>query len=31
MGIGMALMEHTVYDDQNGSIVTSNLADYAVL
>lgn len=30
MGIGMALMEHTVYDDRDGSIVTSNLADYAV-
>src|SRR5207244_11449834 len=27
MGIGMALMEHTVYDDRDGSIVTSNLAD----
>jgi xanthine dehydrogenase YagR molybdenum-binding subunit len=30
MGIGMALMEHTVYDDRDGSIVTSNLADYAL-
>jgi len=30
MGIGMALMEHTVYDERDGSIVTSNLADYAV-
>lgn len=30
MGIGMALMEHTVYDRRDGSIVTSNLADYAV-
>jgi xanthine dehydrogenase YagR molybdenum-binding subunit len=30
MGIGMALMEHTVYDSRDGSIVTSNLADYAV-
>jgi len=30
MGIGMALMEHTVYDGRDGSIVTSNLADYAV-
>jgi xanthine dehydrogenase YagR molybdenum-binding subunit len=30
MGIGMALMEHTVYDKRDGSIVTSNLADYAV-
>ena len=25
-----SLMEHTVYDDLDGSIVTSNLADYAV-
>ncbi len=30
MGIGMALMEHTVYDSRDGGIVTSNLADYAV-
>jgi xanthine dehydrogenase YagR molybdenum-binding subunit len=30
MGIGMALMEHTVYDSRDGSIVTSNLADYAI-
>jgi xanthine dehydrogenase YagR molybdenum-binding subunit len=30
MGIGMALMEQTVYDDRDGSIITSNLADYAV-
>jgi xanthine dehydrogenase YagR molybdenum-binding subunit len=30
MGIGMALMEHTVYDHRDGGIVTSNLADYAV-
>ena len=30
MGIGMALMEHTVYDSRDGSIVTSNLADYAM-
>ncbi len=30
MGIGMALMEHTIYDDRDGSIVNSNLADYAV-
>ena len=30
MGIGMALMEHTVYDQRDGSIVNSNLADYAV-
>src|SRR5262245_3127932 len=31
MGIGMALMEHTAYDRRDGGIVTSNLADYAVL
>ncbi len=30
MGIGMALMEHTVYDHRDGGIVNSNLADYAV-
>jgi len=30
MGIGMALMEHTVYDHRDGGIITSNLADYAV-
>jgi xanthine dehydrogenase YagR molybdenum-binding subunit len=30
MGLGGALMEHTVYDARDGSIVTSNLADYAV-
>lgn len=30
MGIGMALMEHTVYDPRDGGIVNSNLADYAV-
>jgi xanthine dehydrogenase YagR molybdenum-binding subunit len=30
MGIGMALMEHTIYDSRDGSIVTSNLADYAI-
>jgi xanthine dehydrogenase YagR molybdenum-binding subunit len=30
MGIGMALTEHTVYDRRDGSIVTSNLADYAI-
>jgi xanthine dehydrogenase YagR molybdenum-binding subunit len=30
MGIGMALMEHTVYDSRDGSCVTSNLADYAI-
>ena len=27
-GIGMALMEHTVYDSRNGAIVTDSLADY---
>jgi xanthine dehydrogenase YagR molybdenum-binding subunit len=30
MGIGMALMEHTVYDHRDGGIITSNLADYAL-
>jgi xanthine dehydrogenase YagR molybdenum-binding subunit len=30
MGIGMALMEHTVYDHRDGGILTSNLADYAL-
>ncbi|MGH9404218.1 MAG: xanthine dehydrogenase family protein molybdopterin-binding subunit [Terriglobia bacterium] len=30
MGIGMALMEHTVYGERDGSIITSNLADYAL-
>jgi xanthine dehydrogenase YagR molybdenum-binding subunit len=30
MGVGMALMEHTVYDSRDGGIITSNLADYAV-
>ncbi|MGC2696231.1 MAG: xanthine dehydrogenase family protein molybdopterin-binding subunit [Candidatus Angelobacter sp.] len=30
MGVGMALMEHTVYDQRDGGIVNSNLADYAV-
>ena len=30
MGVGMALMEHTVYDNRDGGIITSNLADYAV-
>ncbi len=29
-GIGMALLEHTVYDQQHGRVVTNNLADYAV-
>ncbi len=27
-GIGMALMEHTIYDQRNGAIVSDNLADY---
>lgn len=30
MGVGMALMEHTVYDNRDGGIITSNLADYAI-
>ncbi|MEP6768490.1 MAG: xanthine dehydrogenase family protein molybdopterin-binding subunit [Acidobacteriota bacterium] len=30
MGIGMALMEHTAYDDRTGRAITDNLADYAV-
>jgi len=31
MGIGMALFEHTIYDDQNhGAPINSNLADYVV-
>ena len=30
MGIGMALLEHTTYDPQNGAPINSNLADYAV-
>ncbi len=29
-GIGMALLEHTVYDHVHGRVVTNNLADYAV-
>jgi xanthine dehydrogenase YagR molybdenum-binding subunit len=29
-GIGMALLEHTVYDSQSGRVITNNLADYAV-
>ncbi|HEX9466688.1 MAG TPA: xanthine dehydrogenase family protein molybdopterin-binding subunit [Alphaproteobacteria bacterium] len=29
-GLGMALMEHTVFDKRNGRIVTRNLADYLV-
>jgi xanthine dehydrogenase YagR molybdenum-binding subunit len=30
MGIGMALLEHTTYDPQNGAPMNSNLADYMV-
>ena len=30
MGIGMALIEHTSYDPQNGAPINSNLADYVV-
>lgn len=30
MGIGMALLEETVYDPQNGAPINSNLADYVV-
>ena len=30
MGVGMALLEHTVYDRQHGLVVTNNLADYAM-
>jgi xanthine dehydrogenase YagR molybdenum-binding subunit len=30
MGIGMALLEHTFYDPQNGAPINSNLADYMV-
>jgi xanthine dehydrogenase YagR molybdenum-binding subunit len=29
-GIGMALLEHTVYDRQHGRVITNNLADYAM-
>ena len=29
-GVGMALLEHTVYDGRNGRPVTDNLADYLV-
>src|ERR1700719_373768 len=28
MGIGMALLEHTTYEPQNGAPINSNLADY---
>jgi xanthine dehydrogenase YagR molybdenum-binding subunit len=30
MGIGMALLEHTIYDPRNGAPINSNLADYIV-
>jgi len=30
MGIGMALLEHTTYDPQNGAPINSNLTDYIV-
>lgn len=30
MGIGMALLEHTCYDPQNGAPINSSLADYIV-
>jgi xanthine dehydrogenase YagR molybdenum-binding subunit len=30
MGIGMALLEHTSYDRQNGAPINSNLADYVM-
>lgn len=30
MGVGMALMERTVYDERRGRIVNDNLADYLV-
>jgi hypothetical protein len=30
MGIGMAMLEHTSYDPQNGAPINSNLADYIV-
>ena len=30
MGIGMALLEHTTYDPQNGAPINANLADYIV-
>ena len=30
MGIGMAFLEHTTYDPQNGAPINSNLADYIV-
>jgi xanthine dehydrogenase YagR molybdenum-binding subunit len=30
MGIGMALLEHTTYDPQNGAPINSSMADYVV-
>lgn len=30
MGLGMALLEHAVYDGRNGRVVTDSLADYLV-
>jgi xanthine dehydrogenase YagR molybdenum-binding subunit len=30
MGVGMALLEHTEYDPQNGAPINSSLADYIV-
>jgi xanthine dehydrogenase YagR molybdenum-binding subunit len=30
MGVGMALLEHTTYDPQNGAPINSSLADYVV-
>ena len=30
MGLGMALLEHAVYDPRNGRVVTDNLADYLI-
>lgn len=30
MGLGMALLEHSVYDPRSGAVVTDNLADYLV-
>jgi len=30
MGIGMAMLEHTSYDPQNGAPINSNLADYVM-
>src|SRR5918996_474911 len=30
MGVGMALLEHTTYDPQNGAPINSNLADYVM-